>query len=129
MFNKKYQQNLKLTAGEIARKNKNNLFCKNWVELLCKYSIHIFVANIIISMLGMAYVFRTTDLEQNFDKEIDEQVKLQNFFINNNPMYYGLASKFSSSGKISMGLKKFSEKQSLSNFAPNHFIHPVYVFL
>jgi len=59
-------------------------------EQCLKHLIYIFVFVFIFSFVGMCYVVFNSDEDAIFEHDIYEDIKLKQWFVENNPVIYGL---------------------------------------
>ena len=66
------------------------LCCNEFLLVIFKHLIHIFVVLIVVSFVGMLVIQETTDIDTKYVHEIDEEMDHVDWYISHHPWFYRL---------------------------------------
>ena len=87
MWNKRKQEVLSKMSKQ---RTKDNSCCMHMFETLFKNLIYIFVFVFVFSFVGMCYIVFNSNEDAIFAEETFKDLQLKEWFIENNPLVYGL---------------------------------------
>jgi hypothetical protein len=75
-------------------RSKSNSLCMHLFEVVFKHLIYVFVFVFVFSFIGMGYIILNDNEDAIFDQETDSSIHMAEWFLNHNPIVYGLKNKY-----------------------------------